>query len=86
MSCKGKRQQKKLSCALLTPFAPACHLIRSGQSSKGHKVQGQTPLHGEGENIRSPAPQINDVTAGLSDKGAHLLLKHPRKRGLHFLL
>lgn len=85
LSCKVKHQQEKLSCALLAPFAPDCHLMCSGQSSKGHKVQGQTPLHGERENIRSPAPQINDVTAEPLDKGAHLLLKHPRKWVLHFL-
>lgn len=48
-------------------------------------MQGQTLLHGERGNIRSPAPQINDVTAGPLDKGAYLLLKHPRKQVLHFL-
>lgn len=39
LSCKVKRcQQAKLSCAFLPAFA--CHLIRSGQSSKGQKVGG----------------------------------------------
>lgn len=86
LSCKVKRcQQEKLSSALLAPFAPEHHLIRSGQSSKGHKVGGQTPLHGGGENIRSPASQTNDLTAELLGKGACLLLKHPRKTVLHCL-
>lgn len=51
-SCKVTLcQREKLSSALLAPFAPEHHLMRSGQSSKGHGVRGQAPLHGERENI-----------------------------------
>lgn len=59
--------------------------MRSGQSSKEHKVGGQTPVHGERENIGSPASLMNDLTAEPLDKGACPLLKHPRKPVLHFL-
>lgn len=86
LSCKVKHcQQEKPSSALLAPFVPECHLIRSGQSSKGHKVGDQTPLHGQRENISSPASWINSLTAELLGKRAHLLLEHPRKPVLHFL-
>ena len=74
-----------------TELCPSCSLCSWVSShtfrtvSKGHKVGGQTPLHGKRENIGSPASRTNDLTAELLDKGARLLLKHPRKPVLHFL-